>query len=115
MRRPASASVLRERIGLDKPDIVPDGYGGQENGWTAQGNRPAQFLHQRGNEGFEAAQLSGRSVYKVRVRQSPMTRNIEAGWRVRDLTRGTIYNVISVDAISDRAFVYMTCESGVAV
>lgn len=106
---------MRDRVAFDAPSVQPDGYGGQEAGWTPRGQRPAKFVHVRGNETVDAARLSGQEVYRLCVRQSPMTREIATGWRVRDLNRGTEYNIRSVDAVTDRRFVWMQIESGVAV
>ncbi|ETX26606.1 head-tail adaptor protein [Roseivivax isoporae] len=110
--------ALRDRVAFDRPTEAPDGFGGIEIGWTdepASHVCSAQFIYQRGSEAVEAARLTGRGIYKVRVRNTVKSREITADWRMRDLRRGAIYNVREVDSITDRAWVYIVVESGVAV
>ncbi|ETX26565.1 head-tail adaptor protein [Roseivivax isoporae] len=109
---------LIERVAFDRPTETQDGYGGTETGWSeapASYETRAQFIYQRGSEAVEAARLTGRSIYKVRIRSSVAAREITAAWRMRDLRRGTIYNIREIDTITDRQWVYVTVESGVAV
>ena len=49
------------------------------------------------------------------MRQCAQAREISADWRMRDLRRGAEYNVREVDAITDRAWIFLVVESGVAV
>lgn len=97
---------------------VPDGSGGTVDGFdTGAGaiTAPAAFIYQRGSETVEAARLEGRSIYKIRIAQSQEARTITTTWRMLDLRRGQAYNIREVDAITDRHWVYLIAESGVAV
>ena len=108
---------LIERVAFDRPTETPDGFGGSETDWTSLPDSyetRGQFIYQRGSEAIEAARLAGRSIYKVRIRSSAGARGITAAWRMRDLRRGTIYNIREIDTITDRQWVYLTVESGVA-
>jgi len=109
------AGALTERVAFDAPTTAADGFGGQEVGWAEQFQRRAQFVYQRGDEAVEAARLAGRSIYKIRVRSSADTRGITTDWRMRDVRRGTTYNIREVDAVTDRAWVHLVVEGGVAV
>lgn len=114
----SKAPHLRERVAFDRPTLSPDGYGGRVSGWSeapASHECRAELIYLRGGEAVEAARLAGRSVYKVRVRQCAQAREISADWRMRDLRRGAEYNVREVDAITDRAWIFLVVESGVAV
>lgn len=51
---------------------------------------------------------------KVKLRSSSESRSIEQHWRMRDARRGAIYQVKEVDAVTDRAWVYLVVERGVA-
>ena len=108
---------MRDRVAFDWPVEEPDGSGGLETGWSLPGDalqRSAEFIYLRGSEGVDAARLAGRSVFKVRLRADAETRAIETDWRMRDLRRGTAFNVREVDAVTDALSVYLVVESGVA-
>lgn len=114
----SKAAHLRERVAFDRPTRTPDGYGGQVGGWSVAPESHecrAELIYSRGSETVEAARLAGRSVYKVRIRQCAAAREITSNWRMRDLRRGVRYNVREVDAVTDRAWVFLVVESGVAV
>jgi head-tail adaptor len=42
------------------------------------------------------------------------SRAVTPAWRLRDAREGTIWNVRAVIPSDDRAFIELTCESGVA-
>lgn len=109
-----TAGRLQDKVSFDAPVAAPDGYGGVESGWAEQFACRAEFIYSRGSEGAEAARLEGRAAYKVRIRQSGAGRTITTGWRLRDARRGTVYNIREVDFITDRAFIWLVAESGVA-
>lgn len=109
------AGALTERVAFDAPTETADGFGGVETGWAEQFQRRAEFIYQRGGEAVEAARLAGSSIYKVKVRSSTDTRGITTDWRLRDVRRGTAYNIREVDAITQRGWVYLMVEAGVAV
>ena len=120
-----SAGDLTERFAFDSPTTAPDGFGGQEVGWSEEFQRRAQVIYSRGNESVEAARLAGRSIYKVKVRSDSGTRQITTDWRARDVRRGlpsgvtgdalpgTRYNIREADTITDRAWVYLVVEGAV--
>ncbi|MHA7852201.1 head-tail adaptor protein [Roseovarius sp.] len=107
-----TAGHLSERFAFDAPTSTPDGFGGIETGWEEQFTRSCEVIYQRGSEAIEAARLTGRSIYKIKLRSDSGTRTITTDWRARDARRGTEYNVREVDAITDRAWVYLVVESG---
>jgi len=117
------AGGLQERVAFDPPLVAPDGSHGVETGWdTADAvNRRAEFIYQRGSEAVEAARLSGRAIYKIRIRSSAQTRAITTAWRMRDLRRkdqqdkDVEYNLREVDVITNRQWIYIIIEGGVAV
>lgn len=118
-----AAGSLDERIGVDAPTETTDAFGGVQTTWVEQFQRAAEFMYQSGNEAVQAARLAGRSIYKVRLRSDSGTRTITTDWRIRDTRRGlpsgvagdtlpgTRWNVREVDAITDRAWVYLTVEA----
>lgn len=118
---------LTERPAFDLPVRTPDGSGGTIRTWSHQCTTWAEFIYGSGSEVMNAARLQGRFTLKVRVRSSADTRRITVEWRMRDPRRGlpggepgdvlpgTRYNIREVDAVTDRAWVYLVVEAGVAV
>lgn len=119
----AGSGPLQGKVAFDPPLVSPDAHGGVETGWDTANSveRHVEFIYQRGSEAVEAARLAGQAVYKIRVRSSAETRAITTAWRMRDLRRDdahgadVAYNIREVDAISDRRWVWIVVESGVAV
>ncbi|MGR3376054.1 phage head completion protein [Salipiger abyssi] len=114
----SGAGALCEWVAFDFPIRSPDGTGGTETGWSTSPDsieRRASFIYARGSEVVDAARLNGRAIYKIKLRSDRRTREISPSWRMRDLRRGTEYNLREVDAITDRQWVYVVVESGVAV
>lgn len=111
----AAPSFLSEKVRFEIPAPFDDGYGNTTHGWTPEFSCRAQFIYARGGETVEAARLQGRSIFKVRIRQCSAAKAILSSWRMVDARRGTTYNIREVDQISDRQWVYLLVESGVAV
>lgn len=108
--------LLREKIALDKPaDGATDAYGNPTGSWSEVLRCRAEFSYKRGSEAVEAARLEGRAIYRVRIRTSHTARAVTADWRMRDLRRGTVYNVREADSITDPEWIWLVVESGVAV
>ena len=121
-------SGLRHAVAFDRPDQgSSDGIGGYDRVWTEIRSCRAEIIYMRGSEAVEAARLQGRSVFKVKIRKLGTARDITPDFRMRtvheglpggegasDPAPGTRYNVREVDAISDRRWVYLVVESGVA-
>lgn len=111
MKRPI---ILPDAVAFDEPaDSVGSG-GKVTTTWGQRHACRAQFIYARGSEAVEAARRDGRSVYKVKIRTCTAARQIKQSWRMRDTRRGVSYNVIEVDAITDREWIYLVVESGKA-
>lgn len=109
-----SAGQLFERAAFDEPVEQSDGQGGTINGWEEQFQCRGQFIFDRGNEAVEAARLTGRALYKIKIRNSSSAKLIDTDWRMRDARRGTEYQIREIDTITDRQWAYLRVESGVA-
>jgi head-tail adaptor len=109
-----SAGRLAKSLIFEAEGNVPDGHGGFTIDWLERHRCHARLAYHRGGEAVEAARLRGASIYKVRIRSCAAARAISPEYRMRDARRGTIYNIREVDAISDRAWIYILAESGVA-
>lgn len=107
------AGALTERVAFDAPAGTADGFGGAARAWVQRHACWAQWIYGRGDEGVQAAREAGRKAYKIRVRSSAAARAITEAWRMRDVRRGTVWSVIEVDAVTDRAWVHVTIEGPV--
>ncbi len=116
------AGALTERVAFDAPSGSTDAFGGTTEAWTEHHVCAAQWVYGRGDESVQAAREAGRKAYKVRVRSSAAARAITEAYRMRDIRRGLPagvqgdslpghrWNILEVDAITDRAWVYLTVE-----
>ena len=105
------AGKLKDRVEFQQRASGTDAFGGKSETWTPQFERAVEFQHIGGSEGVEAARMAGREVYKAKVRSSAQTRAITAdGWRIRDTRRNRVLNILSIDAVTDRAWVWMRVE-----
>jgi len=109
------AGALVEAVVFDSPVRVADGLGGFDQGWQEQHRCRARFVFSKGGEAIEAARLQGKSVFKLMIRQCAAARSIAPDWRVRDERRTLAYNVREVDTVTDRLWIYVLIEGGVAV
>lgn len=106
---------LNEAIALDSPTSNPDGSGGQEQGWTEQFTDRAGFVYQKGDEASQAGKKTGSAVFKIKMRQSNNSRSITTDWRLRDTRRSVAYNITEIDTVTDRHWVWLKAERGVAI
>ena len=83
-------------------------------GWMAQFTVRAAYRHLRGGEDVMAGRLQGRHTQVITVRASSQTRQITAGWRLVDARDGTVFNVRDVTQETDRMWISLLCERGVA-
>jgi head-tail adaptor len=104
------AGALTERVAFDAPAGVADAFGGSAEGWVQRRLCWAQWIYGRGDAGVKAAREAGRKAYKVRIRSSADARAITEAWRMRDVRRGTVWSIVEVDAVTDRAWVHITVE-----
>lgn len=105
---------LDERIVLQRPTATADGMGGTEAGWQDVFETRAHFRYLRGGESVLAGRLQGRLTVVATIPSHHAARQVTADWRLRDARAGTIYNVRSIIPSDDKAFLELTCESGVA-
>jgi head-tail adaptor len=108
------AGQLIEKVSIQKPAQSIDNFGGVQDGWEDQFECRAEFIYAGGGETLQAARLEGRGVLKIRIRSFTRSRQIEQDWRLLDARRNTVYNIREVDSVTDRRWVYILAERGVA-
>jgi len=101
---------LNERVAFDEPTGGTDAFGGETEAWTERHVCAAQWIYGKGDESVQAAREAGRKAFKIKVRSSMAARAITEDYRMRDVRRGTTWNITEVDAITDRAWIYAVVE-----
>lgn len=117
MAKQISAGDLHYKVDCQKEVAGVDELGNPvpgAGGWTTQCTVRAAYRHLRGGEDIMAGRLQGRHTQVITVRASSQTRQITAGWRLIDARDGTVFNVRDVTAETDRMWVSLLCERGVA-
>ena len=114
MAKQTGAGDLRERVTFAKESDGSDGGGGAVDGFADQFTVWAEYTWLRGGEQVLAARLSGVNTVVIRVRASSQSRQITADWQARDARTGQRFNIRSVVATTDRQWVDVTAQSGVA-
>jgi SPP1 family predicted phage head-tail adaptor len=115
-----AATELRSRVTFARRIDTTDEYGGTGGEWQDQFTVAANIRPRLGGETVEAARLTGRQPYVIRVRQSPATRQINTDWRATNVDTGMVYNVRSTadphEGDKDHGrFIDMLAETGAAV
>lgn len=118
MAKKPSSGQLYYKVGLEKretgnPDSPAD-YGNTEDVWTEQFETRAEFIHLRGGEDVMAARLEGRHVQVIRIRASSQSRLVTTDWRVKDKRNNDEFNIRDVTPETNRQFISLLCEKGVA-
>ncbi|WHZ35753.1 head-tail adaptor protein [Sagittula sp. MA-2] len=113
--RKTHGGALVERVAFDAYTQTRTSTGGFTQTWEEQFTTRAQFVYAGGGEAVVSARLAGQSVFKVKVRSSEATRAITSEYRMRDTRRDKTYNVREADPVTDRQWVWLLVESGVAV
>ncbi len=108
-------SKLDTRVAFGVSTGEDDGYGGQETSWVAEFEAFADIQFEHGAEAVLSDALTGVQRFKVRLHSSANTRKLTARYQMRTATGESVFNIRSVDAISDRRWVWLKVESGVAV
>lgn len=109
-----TAQELQHRVAFDKRFEIDDGAGNTRGEFQEQFTVWAAFRSRGGSEAVVADRLEGRNLLGVYLRSSSQTRQITNDWRMRDARTGDVYAVKIVDAVTDRRFVYLEAQTGVA-
>jgi len=121
------AGQLFEHVAFDMREQVDDGHGNYEQTFVEQFNCRAGFTYLRGGEAVIAGRLEGKQPIVVRVRVSSQSKRIATDWQMRDMRNGAwandggnqywtgpVYAVRSVIPTTDRQWIDVTVEGGVA-
>jgi hypothetical protein len=111
---PPTAQELRHRVAFDERIEIDDGAGNTRGEFQEQFIVSAAFRPRGGSEAVVADRLEGRNLLGVYLRSSSQTRTITSDWLMRDVRTGDKYAVKIVDAVTDRRWVYLEAQTGVA-
>ncbi|WP_309086462.1 head-tail adaptor protein [Chelativorans sp.] len=119
------AGDLYYRVGFLKKVKISDGLGNTRvERLEEQFQCRAAYRHLRGNESVMGERLQGRHVQLIIVRASSATRQVTTDWVVRDVRSSTeiapgrysgdIFNIRDVTHETDRQWISLLVEKGVA-
>lgn len=108
------APQLYEKIRLESPAPTSDGYGGPVRGWNEEFTVRAEFIYQRAGEIVEQGRLVGQNMIVIRIRRSGQTHEIKPDWRAINTRTGEAMNIRSIIPTSDRRYLDVTAQTGVA-
>lgn len=117
----SGAGELRSRLTFgERVTGGDDGYGNVEGGFADRFTCFAQVTPRLGGETVEAARLTGKQPFTIRVRQSPDTLQIRTDWMARNELTGTQYNIRTVadpcEGDADHGlWLDMMADAGVAI
>lgn len=115
MAETVTAQDLRYRVHCQKRGEVEDGHGNTVSGdFATVFTVRAAYRHARGGEAVMAARLENRHPVFITVRRSSDTMQITADWRLLDSRDGTVWAVRDVTHETDRQWITLLCEGGVA-
>jgi head-tail adaptor len=109
------AGQMIERVAFDRREAIDDGYGNIIAGdWQEQFQARAKFIFLRGSETVMAGRLESRESIIVQVWANDDTRQIGPDWQMRDVRRGSSYNIRTVEEDKSRLVLDLLAESNVA-
>lgn len=117
MAKQITAGDLYYKVHCQKEADATDELGNPVPGggtWQTQFTVRTAYRHLRGGESVMAGRLQGTHPQIITMRASSQTRQITPGWRLIDARDGTVFNVRDVTQETDRMFVSLLCERGVA-
>lgn len=110
-----AAGKLNQRASLAVRIEQEDGAGNTVSDWVEQFDCAAEFMHLRGGEAVIAARLENRHPMVVRIRNSAAARQVTGDWRLTDVRTQKAYAIRDVTPTTDRKWVEILVEGGVAV
>lgn len=110
----SGAGERTSKVSLWKRGSGSDGGGGKNSAYVYQFTRRAEFTHLHGGESVMANRLEGKHTQVVTLLSSAKTKEITTGWQLKDEKTGTKYNIRDITRTTDRKYIELLCESGVA-
>jgi head-tail adaptor len=109
-----TSGKLDRLFAFDEPVRTGNDAGGSRSGWNELFKAWAEVRYVRGGESAQAGGLSVAATFKIRVRSTANTRALTGAHTMRDPQDETRFNIREIDALSDRAYVWLVVQAGVA-
>lgn len=109
-----SAGDLYYKVHCQKRIEQDDGYGNTVSNFATVFTTRCAYRHLRGGETVVASRLENKHPVIITVRSSSQTRQINADWRLVDARDGAAWAVRDVTHETDRQWIALLCERGVA-
>lgn len=93
-------SNYRHLIAVEQSFPVQDASGDPVPSWIAISTVPASIEPMRGREFGSGAAILGEMDTRIKFRWAPAYKLLDAKWRIREIDRGTIYNIVSVAEVN---------------
>lgn len=114
MAKQLGSGDLYYRVDCQKRAGQDDGLGNTVSAFATQFSVRAAYRHLRGGESVMASRLENKHPIIITVRASSQTREITADWLLIDARDGTAWAVRDVTHETDRQWISLLCERGVA-
>jgi hypothetical protein len=109
-----TAGQMSELVAFDSRTEVNDGYGNLTAGpFKERLQRRAKFIFGKGGEAVFNGRLQGRATFIAVIYANDGTREIRPDWQMRDVRRGTVFNVRDVEEQPNRQTMEILVESNV--
>lgn len=108
------AGDLYYRVHCQRRVQIDDGAGNTVGAFATHFTVYAAYDHLRGGEAVIASRLENKHPVIITVRASSQTRQINSDWRLIDARDGTAWAVRDVTHETDRKWISLLCERGVA-
>lgn len=111
MKKPASRNLLHSVV-FENSTALSDGMGGRSPSWVIEYRCRAEMIYSNGSEMAAAGGIEEVASIKVRVRSTSQSRQLTTAHRMRDVNSGLVFNIRSVDQLTDRMSVWLVVQLG---
>ncbi len=105
---------MHDRIRIEEPATVKDGFGAPSRQWTAVYESAAQIETLNGREYFSNNREEAADTVRIRMRYPPRALNLTSDHRAIDTRRGIVYAISAVLFDDKRTLMTLACTSGVS-
>lgn len=110
-----SAGKRRHKVAVQKQGAGERGrFGSTQTAWADHVRAWGEFIYLGGDVSSDAGRDAGRSQLKVRLRSTARSREIKPKDRLIHISQDDTYEIISVDAVTQRADVFLVVEGPIS-
>jgi head-tail adaptor len=106
------AGIMRDRVRVERFATAKDAVGAAERTWQTVAEVNCQILEAgAGREYFATATELAEGTTRIRLREIPGA-TIDPAWRLVDVDRGDIYEIVGVQPTAQRNDYLLICKHG---